>query len=241
LSHGADKSTVPQDRQATIWMNEDITETIWTLDGDERSWSSWAETMAQAAATPLMVDIIAAHQSLRQNWSLDIGCGTGRAFLPLVEAGYQVIGIDPNSNSIRLSQQRARQINLPAYPVLASAAQVPVSTASITFVFAIATLFHLSYPELISALQEIQRVLLPGGKAILHFLDVDDWRCSLARRIRPDQAPAPSYLAVVTCFCSQDQIREWTCQAGLKLETLELQVKMTEAGQQRNWLAQCTR
>ena len=212
---------------------------IWTLDGDETSWSSWADGMADAPASPFMQDLIAANKSSQQCWSVDVGCGTGRAFLPLVEAGYRVIGVDPTLNGIRFSQQRVNQKQISAYPILASAAQAPLQTGSISFVLAISSLFHLSLVELTSTLREIHRILLPGGKAILHFLDLEDWRRTLAKEILPEQAPVPSYRAVVTCFCSQRKIREWITITGLKLQVLELRTSSSEAGQQRNWLAHC--
>jgi ubiquinone/menaquinone biosynthesis C-methylase UbiE len=214
-------------------------ETIWTLDGDETSWSSWADNMAHAPASPFMQNLIAVNKASYQGWAVDVGCGTGRAFLPLAEAGYRVFGIDPTMNGIRLCQQRVRQDHIRAYPILASAARFPLSTTSISLVYAISSLFHLSIAELKSALQEIQRVLLPGGKAILHFLDVEDWRRTLAKEIRPEQAPVPSHQAVITCFCSQGKIQEWITETGLKIKELELNTNSTEAGQQRNWLAYC--
>jgi len=225
----------------TYTPKEEIVEAIWTLDGDETSWSSWAKTMADTPASPFMNDMIASYKTPQRSWAIDVGCGTGRAFLPLVEAGYRVIGLDPNLDGIHLGLQRANQACLCAYPVLASAARFPVAASSVAFVVAISTLFHLGLTELISALQEIHRVLIPGGKAVLHFLDLEDWRHILAGRIRPEQAPIPSYQAVVTCFCSQGKIQEWIAQVGLKLEILELKTSMTEAGQQWNWMAHCTK
>ncbi len=212
---------------------------IWTLDGDETSWSSWADNIALAPASPFIVDLIATDRTTHQGWALDLGCGTGRAFLPLAEAGYQVIGIDPTLNCIQFCRQRVNQTHIVAYPILASAAQIPLPNQSISFTLAISCLFHLSLLELTSALQEISRVLLTGGKAILHFLDLDDWRHTLAEEISPDHAPVPSYRAVVTCFCSQAMIREWIDQAGLNLTDLELKTSSNDAGQQRNWLAYC--
>ena len=112
-------------------------EEIWTLDGDETSWSSWADNIAQALASPFIQDLIATVKASHQGWVLDLGCGTGRAFLPLVEAGFRVIGLDPTMNGIRLSQKLVNQDHLRAYPILASAAQFPLPTESISFVIAI--------------------------------------------------------------------------------------------------------
>jgi len=212
---------------------------IWTLDGDDTSWSSWAHSYAHSPASPLMHDLIAAYRTSHQGWAIDVGCGTGRAFLPLVEAGYQVIGLDATPNALRLSQQRVSETHIPAYSILASAAQFPLPTGCASFVLAMSTLFHLSLAELTNALHEIHRVLLPEGAALLHFLDLDDWRRTLAGEVACEQVPVPSYRAVVTCFCSQATIEEWIAQAGLKLLSLELRTSPSEAGQQRNWLAHC--
>jgi SAM-dependent methyltransferase len=214
-------------------------EAIWTLDGDETSWSSWALNMAKAPASPLMQDSIAAHRASRPGWALDVGCGTGRAFTPLVEAGYRVIGLDPNRDAIRLSRIRVGDAHLAAYPILASAAELPLRSGSVPFVLAISSLFHLSPRETASALQEIRRVLVPAGKALLHFLDLEDWRHNLAPQIHPEQAPARGYRAVVTCFCSQAQIETWIAEAGLKPVQMELKTSSSQGGQQRNWLVLC--
>lgn len=216
-------------------------DTIWTLDEDPLAWSSWAENMAQAPASQLMQNLIEAYKTSQQGWALDVGSGTGRAFLPLVEAGYKVIGVDPTTKCVQISRERASQSRLDAYPTLANAAQLPIRSQAIDLVLAISCLFHLGPLELASALQEVNRVLAPGGRSILHFLDLDDWRRTLASQIQPGQAPVPSYHAVVTCFCSGEKVRQWIAQAGLKLVKMELQSATTEYGEQRNWLAHCRR
>jgi SAM-dependent methyltransferase len=212
---------------------------LWTLDGDETSWSSWAEEMRLAPATPFMQDLVASIQPNSHGWALDVGCGTGRAFLPLIAAGYQVIGIDPTWAAIHFCQERVNQAGIKAYPILASASQIPLPSQSISFAFALSCLFHLSQDELTSALSEIRRLLVPSGKAILHFLDLGDWRHTLAKEIRPQQAPIPSYKCVITCFCGQQMVREWINRSGLLLTRLELRKSSSQAGEQRNWIAYC--
>jgi ubiquinone/menaquinone biosynthesis C-methylase UbiE len=216
-------------------------DTIWTLDEDATAWSIWAENMAQAPPSALMQELIANHRVTQKSWALDLGCGTGRAFLPLVEAGYQVIGLDLTVKCAEISRQRASQAQISAYPILTSAAQLPIQSSSIDFVLAMSCLFHLGSLELPDALLEIYRVLVPGGSAILHFLDLEDWRRSLARQICHEQAPMPSYQAVVTCFCSTRKAQEWIKQAGLELDKLEMHASTTSNGQQRNWLAYCAK
>jgi len=214
-------------------------EAVWTVDGDDTSWTAWAENRADASASSLVRELIAKRKAGRQEWAVDIGCGTGRAFIPLAEAGYRVIVIDPTPKCIELSLRRALQSGIIAYPIQASAARLPLRTASAAFAFAFATLFHLSLVELTLALHEVRRVLRPEGEALLHFLDIEDWRRSLGQEIDPDRAPVPSFQAVVTCFCSRQVIEEWLEEAGLGLLSPELRTSASEAGQQRNWLAQC--
>jgi SAM-dependent methyltransferase len=212
---------------------------VWTVDGDDTSWTYWAENMAEAPASFLIQELIATRKAGYQEWAVDVGCGTGRAFTPLAEAGYRVVGLDPTVKGLTFSWHRTLQSCITAYPVQASAARLPLKTASAAFVFAIGTLFHLSFMELTTALEEIRRILRPDGEALLHFLDVEDWRRSLGKEIRPEQAPVPSYQAVVSCFCSRQMIQDWIEKAGLKLVSLELRTSASEAGQQRDWLAQC--
>ncbi len=214
-------------------------EMIWTVDGDETSWGSWADNIGLAPATPLMQELIGTNTSSQPGWALDLGCGTGRAFQPLVKAGYRVIGVDPTAKGIQMSRERVDQEVLDGFPLQASAARLPIRDDAVLFVYAVGILFHLSQKEMTSALREIYRVLCFDGKALLHFLDIDDWRRSLAGEIRPEEAPNPSYRAVVTCFCTKQTIQDWIEAAGLRLESLELRTSKSEAGEQRNWFASC--
>jgi SAM-dependent methyltransferase len=212
---------------------------VWTVDGDETSWNSWAEAMAEAPASALVQELIEEIPSEQHTWALDLGCGTGRAFKPLNAGGWQVIGVDPSATGIRLSRQKAVQEHLDAYPIIGSAAYLSLPDESMSLVLAISVLFHLGPQELTLALNEIYRILRPDGKALLHFLDCEDWRRILAPEFTEAQIPCPGYQAVVTCFCSRDMLENWLKQSRFLIETMEMRTSPSEGGQQRNWIVCC--
>lgn len=218
---------------------------VWTLDGDEASWAGWALARADAPASPLVREMITARLAAgctpASSWALDLGCGTGRAFGLLVGAGYRVVGVDPTIQAVTASRVRATQEGLPAWPVLASAAHLPLAGSTIALLLGVGTMFHLSASELAAALGEVRRVLQPDGQAVLHFLDIEDWRSALAPQIDAAEAPVPSYRAVVTGFASGEAIRHWIEAAGLELVSLELRTDARGAGVQRDWIAICGR
>jgi SAM-dependent methyltransferase len=174
---------------------------VWTLDGDESSWAEWASARATAAASPLVRELIAAQPPAAGGWALDLGSGTGRAFAPLVEAGYRVVGVDPTAQAVAASRERADREGLPAWSLQASAARLPLTAGAIPFLFAVGTLYHLSPRELAAALGEVWRVLQPSGQAVLHFLDMTTgdpaWRLALRpvrRRCLPTVPSSPALL-----------------------------------------------
>lgn len=210
---------------------------LWTVDGDETSWASWADGMAQAQPSALACELVGRYAASSGEWALDLGCGVGRAFSPLAKAGYRVIGIDPVFHGLQIGLVMAQQETLPAWPICAQAGYIPLPTASVALVLSMGVIFHLSPPELKMALHELRRVLRPGGEAILHFLDSEDWRRTLGRPTAPENIPALGHRAVFTCFCSRDEIKNYLRGAGLKLKSLELRSRQSEQGEMRDWIA----
>jgi SAM-dependent methyltransferase len=212
---------------------------IWTIDGDESSWSAWAQGMAEAGPSPLMEKILEDQHIGSPALAVDLGCGTGRAFTPLIQNGFKVLGLDPTFLALRLSHSRVATDQLTAWLVCGEAGRIPLISNCASLVFAMGVLFHLSQREQPAALKEIRRILQPDGEAILHFLDIDDWRRTLAREVYPDSLPSISYCSVITCFCSYEDILDRICAAELKIESINLYTQVTEQGEQRNWIAIC--
>ncbi len=92
---------------------------------------------------------------------LDIGCGTGKIAKKLVNMGFQVYGVDFSQDIISLAKQYAPQ----AHFQTSSAYALPFSARMFDIVICLG-LFQ-TVADITKALQEILRVLKPGGVVII--------------------------------------------------------------------------
>jgi SAM-dependent methyltransferase len=104
---------------------------------------------------------------------LDVGCGTGdylRVMAPLVAPG-QAIGIDLSAELVKRAEllSRGEQPNM-AFQV-ADVYDLPFADASFERVTATQVMVHLSYPW--TAIRELRRVLVPGGRLAIAEWDWD--------------------------------------------------------------------
>jgi SAM-dependent methyltransferase len=89
---------------------------------------------------------------------LDVGCGTGAYAVGLLEQGWDVTGVDVSEDMLR----RAGAKGVTA--VQADATALPFEDASFDAVISIFT--HTDFDDFPGALQEIARVLRPGGPLV---------------------------------------------------------------------------
>lgn len=96
---------------------------------------------------------------------LDVGTGTGRISIPLLERGADLIGCDLSANMLRRLQEKRRAARI----AQADASRLPFPTAQ----FEVALTVHVLHliPPWREALRELQRVLVPGGT----YLNVKTW------------------------------------------------------------------
>lgn len=93
---------------------------------------------------------------------LEIGCGTG-LMLPLYGAGTTVTAIEPNDPALHRARDRGPTVRL----LNASAEALPFTAG--VFDCVVSSLVFCSIPDPTRALEEIRRVLRPGGR--LHMLE----------------------------------------------------------------------
>ena len=92
---------------------------------------------------------------------LEVGCGTGQILRRVRRFAPAALGVDLSHGML----QRARARELPV--AQASALQLPFADERFDLVYSFKVLPHV--PDLRGALREIERVLAPGGVAVLEF------------------------------------------------------------------------
>ena len=98
---------------------------------------------------------------VRDQRVLEIGCGHGGMQLALLRAGAaETVGLDVDGEAVRFAQERLRDEGR-AEVIVADAQAMPLSSNSFDVVVSTAAFEHIH--DIRPALQEIERVLRPGG------------------------------------------------------------------------------
>lgn len=94
---------------------------------------------------------------------LDAGCGSGYGSAELAATACSVIGLDVSADALGYARQSYRSPN--ASFIEASCASLPIASQSIDLVVAFEVIEHVADWQ--AFLQDVQRVLAPGGRLIL--------------------------------------------------------------------------
>ena len=99
---------------------------------------------------------------------LDLGCGNGRVALALAVRGYQVEGLDISPSMIEEARAAAATAGIDARFRVGDAVKLPQDENGLdAVVFACNGIGHLTRDGKVACLVELQRVLRPGGAALL--------------------------------------------------------------------------
>jgi ubiquinone/menaquinone biosynthesis C-methylase UbiE len=95
---------------------------------------------------------------------IDIGCGPGVAARDAARQGARVVGVDPAPVMLRVAR-RTTPRSLDVRFVEGAAETLPIEDGAASIVWALATTHH--WGDLDRALDEMRRVLRPGGRAVV--------------------------------------------------------------------------
>jgi SAM-dependent methyltransferase len=99
---------------------------------------------------------------------LDVGCGNGKMFSPLMRAGYDMFGLDVSGNALR----DLVQFNV----VLGDARHLPFKSGTFDAAVCYDVLQHLLNVERRDAVAEMRRILKPGARLFIQAFGREDMR-----------------------------------------------------------------
>ena len=107
---------------------------------------------------------------------LDLGCGTGVYALPLAEAGHKVLAVDLVPAHIEQLKEKAKPgMQLEALCQDGQGALDSLPDAAFDAVLCLGPMYHLrTRAERVRMLSDCRRVLKPGGRAFIAFIN-NDW------------------------------------------------------------------
>ncbi len=110
-------------------------------------------------------------EALAHRWQggrlLNVGCAHGPDFLPFRQ-GFDLYGLDFSLEMLRFARKYSRKFNFTANLSLADVCCLPYTNDTFDWVISVATYHHVKgEEERQAALNELRRVLRPGGEALI--------------------------------------------------------------------------
>lgn len=125
-------------------------------------------------ATPLYEFLRLCNEIALEKKVLD--CGAGGLLPPLTlffEHGYEAHGVDISEKHVNYALSFAKEKNLELKIIAGDMRSLPYADETFSFVYTYETIFHMRKKEMKKALNEMIRVLRPGGLLYLNFLSLD--------------------------------------------------------------------
>ena len=120
---------------------------------------------------------------------LDLGCSWGRWTLAAAKGGFEVVGLDPSLGALIAARRVSGSLGIRARYVCGDARFLPFRDKSFDAVFSFSVLQHLSETDVGLVLQDIARVLRPGGVSLIQMPNRAGLRCLYHQARRGFRAP----------------------------------------------------
>ena len=119
-----------------------------------------------------------------------LDCGAGGDCPPLLlfaEYGYETHGIEFSAEQCELARQAAKQHGQTLQIEQGDMRRLPFADGSFPIVYSYNSVFHMTKAEVAQSIQEMKRVLQPGGLLFVNFLTAKDFRCGTGEAVGENQ------------------------------------------------------
>lgn len=106
-----------------------------------------------------------------------LDCGAGGNCPPLAlfsDFGYKTYGIEVSDSQIEKAKEFSKVNNIDINISKGNMTILPFDNESISFIYSYNTIFHMKKADISKAINEIKRVLKPGGICFVNFLSIND-------------------------------------------------------------------
>ncbi len=115
---------------------------------------------------------------------LDVGCGTGVDLVRFARGGARAVGLDLAQSAVRLAQQNVGHQRLPARLLVGDGEHLPFADNQFDFVFAHGVVQYTADGRRL--VEEVRRVLKPGGRAVFQGYNRISWLNALSKLMKVD-------------------------------------------------------
>lgn len=116
---------------------------------------------------------------------LDIGCGIGRHSLYLAEQGFTVTGVDLSARGLNIAREAAAESDLSIDFQHAGFTELPFPDRRFDMALAWNVIYHGDDAIVRQALDEVRRVVRPGGFLLATMISTRHYRYGEGKEIRP--------------------------------------------------------
>ncbi|HUQ54810.1 class I SAM-dependent methyltransferase [Lentzea sp.] len=129
----------------------------------DRMWRTRLGRSGWVAPHPWVTDTIHRLRDRGVRDVLDLGCGVGRHTFLLAEEGFAVHAIDRSPTAVEFVRGEAADRRVALAADVADITSLPCPTGAFDFVLAFNVVYHADEDVLARVLEEVRRVLRPGG------------------------------------------------------------------------------
>ena len=167
---------------------------------------------------PVLRELLILHGLRKDHYVIDVGCGAGRLAKPLAEyLDGKYLGIDVVPDLLNYARNLARRPDWRFEP--ASGLTIPEQDQQANMVCFFSVFTHLLHEESFVYMREAKRVLKPGGKVVLSFLDFKiDTHWTI---FQDDVKDIGNGAKPLNIFMSPELLRTWARHLDLEVEIIQ--------------------